>query len=187
MSFKSAIDMLTILEYHVFNLRLSQRWIATSKTTRCSEMSGWTWKQLFRMVIIYHESGWIDKDEMSDSYWMMFCAFGMAFTIQIGPRYCVETKRIYDWALFVDNEKYEWWIHCLAEFVQWNAITDCRLVEDSLQSHCKCHHKSCTHSQQQDHEYLGCTSWITSMPTKTWEVRQQHILHEGEIKNKTYL
>jgi hypothetical protein len=54
---------------------------------------------------------------MSDSCWTMFGALGVAFNVQVTPKRRAETKRIYDRALFIDNEKYERWIHCLAEVV----------------------------------------------------------------------
>jgi hypothetical protein len=75
-------------------------------------------KQTF---IIYRDSalgGRVGKDKMSNSCWPMFSAVGMAFTIQIVPKCRAKTKRIHDRALFVDNDKYERWIHCLAEFVR---------------------------------------------------------------------
>ena len=48
---------------------------------------------------------------------MVFGGVGMAFAIQIVPR-CrhAETKCVYNRPLLVDNDNYERWIDCLAEF-----------------------------------------------------------------------
>ena len=55
---------------------------------------------------------------MSNSCWTVFSAVDVAFAIIIAPEYGAETKRIYDRALLVDNDKDECWIHCLAESVR---------------------------------------------------------------------
>ena len=50
---------------------------------------------------------WVGKDKMPNSCWMMFTSIAMAFNIQISPKLCAEAKRIYNQALFVDNNKDE--------------------------------------------------------------------------------
>ena len=64
---------------------------------------------------------------------MMFGALGVALSVQVIGCHDVGTKRMYKRTLFVDNDNYERWIHCLPELAgqRNNADTHHWLVEDS--------------------------------------------------------
>jgi hypothetical protein len=92
---------------------LSHACIGASGTSRGNGHGMYGRKRLFT---IYNAFGrWVGKDKISDSCWTMFSGVGVAITI---PMYRTDTKHMYDRPLFVDNDNYERWIHCLTGFVR---------------------------------------------------------------------
>ena len=75
-------------------------------------------RPFIRIIYSAFDSGPVVKNEMFDSCWTIFCAFGITSTVQSAPKRCAKTECIYDRALFIDDNKYERWKYCLVEFVR---------------------------------------------------------------------